>query len=257
MTKIKPCKTTIVCEGNGLIQEKGGQQRIWCRDCQTSTRWYDNLSDAIAEWNTRVEQPGFDEIKSHLSAANNRFETGELTPQALFSRSRLGIEREPALPCTEGEFLKEIRDKYTSAHESVNFCPPHEVCVKDIFKLCNIITRQNNEIGDYIIDKEIDSEAILGLRAEVARLENEKADYEAGGGLILEELGRKNESLQAENEELSEDRKRLNWLDLHTAFVADGEYRIGPYKIGELRKMADDGIAIDKSSKALKEKEDG
>ena len=43
------------------------------------------------------------------------------------------------------------------------------------------------------------------------------------------------------------DTERLNWLDLHTAFVADGKYFIGPYKAGELRKMADDGIAIEKS----------
>lgn len=42
------------------------------------------------------------------------------------------------------------------------------------------------------------------------------------------------------------DKERLDWLDQHAAFVADPEYTIGPYKIGELRKMADDGIAIDK-----------
>ena len=42
------------------------------------------------------------------------------------------------------------------------------------------------------------------------------------------------------------DKERLDWLDQHTAFVADGEYQIGPYKVGELRKMADEGIAIDK-----------
>ena len=41
------------------------------------------------------------------------------------------------------------------------------------------------------------------------------------------------------------DKERLNWLDLHTAFVADEEYVIGPYKRGELHKMADDGIAKD------------
>ena len=35
---------------------------------------------------------------------------------------------------------------------------------------------------------------------------------------------------------------RLDWLDAHAAFVADEPFRIGPYKIGELRKMADDGI---------------
>jgi len=44
----------------------------------------------------------------------------------------------------------------------------------------------------------------------------------------------------------NKDKERLDWLDQHTAFVADGEYIIGSYKIGELRKMADDGIAIDK-----------
>lgn len=55
------------------------------------------------------------------------------------------------------------------------------------------------------------------------------------------------EEQREEIERLRGDRKRLNWLDLHTAFVADGEYIIGPYKTGELRKMANDGIAIDKA----------
>lgn len=49
--------------------------------------------------------------------------------------------------------------------------------------------------------------------------------------------------------EIEKDQNRLNWLDLHTNLVADGEYVIGPYKIGELRKMADDGIAIDAANK--------
>jgi hypothetical protein len=44
---------------------------------------------------------------------------------------------------------------------------------------------------------------------------------------------------------LREERERLDWLDHHCAFVADSEYSIGPYRIGELRKMADDGIQID------------
>lgn len=38
------------------------------------------------------------------------------------------------------------------------------------------------------------------------------------------------------------DTQRLDWLDQHCAFVADSQFNIGPYKIGELRKMADDGI---------------
>jgi hypothetical protein len=44
----------------------------------------------------------------------------------------------------------------------------------------------------------------------------------------------------------SSDTDRLDWLDRHCAFVADHEYNIGPFKIGELREMADAGIAADK-----------
>ncbi len=40
--------------------------------------------------------------------------------------------------------------------------------------------------------------------------------------------------------------ERIDWMDKHCSFVCDEEYNIGPYKIGELRKMADDGIRIDK-----------
>ena len=39
------------------------------------------------------------------------------------------------------------------------------------------------------------------------------------------------------------DKERLDWLDWHCSFVASDPYVIGPYKLGELRKMADDGIA--------------
>ena len=42
------------------------------------------------------------------------------------------------------------------------------------------------------------------------------------------------------------DTERLNWLDNHCAFVADHEYSIGPFQVGELRKMADAGIAADR-----------
>lgn len=41
------------------------------------------------------------------------------------------------------------------------------------------------------------------------------------------------------------DSSRLDWLDQHCAFVADGEYKIGPFKIGELRQLADAGMAQD------------
>ena len=41
------------------------------------------------------------------------------------------------------------------------------------------------------------------------------------------------------------DTECLDWLDRHCSFVADAEYKIGPYKIGELRKMAYEGILTD------------
>ncbi len=41
------------------------------------------------------------------------------------------------------------------------------------------------------------------------------------------------------------DSRRLDWLDQHCAFVADQEYNIGPFAIGELRQMADAGLAAD------------
>lgn len=51
------------------------------------------------------------------------------------------------------------------------------------------------------------------------------------------------ETRETLTEYVPSDTERLNWLDQHCAFVADSEFRIGPYKVGELRKMADDGIA--------------
>lgn len=39
--------------------------------------------------------------------------------------------------------------------------------------------------------------------------------------------------------------KQLDWLDRNCSFVADAGYNLGPFKIGELRKLADAGIAED------------
>jgi hypothetical protein len=58
------------------------------------------------------------------------------------------------------------------------------------------------------------------------------------------------------NEEWAEmcmlETRRLNWLDEHCSFVANYDYNLGPFKIGELRKLADAGIAEDE--KRRKEK---
>lgn len=42
------------------------------------------------------------------------------------------------------------------------------------------------------------------------------------------------------------EQKRMNWLDQNRSFVADYKYNLGPFKIGELRKLADAGLAADK-----------
>lgn len=38
----------------------------------------------------------------------------------------------------------------------------------------------------------------------------------------------------------------MSWLDQHCSFVADAKYNLGPFKVGELRKLARAGIEIDK-----------
>ena len=45
---------------------------------------------------------------------------------------------------------------------------------------------------------------------------------------------------------ISKDTERLNWIDKNASFVCNEPYKIGPYKVGQLRQMADDGIAHDK-----------
>ena len=45
--------------------------------------------------------------------------------------------------------------------------------------------------------------------------------------------------------ELATERERLDWLDQHCSFVADAKYNLGPFKVGELRKLADAGRAAD------------
>lgn len=44
--------------------------------------------------------------------------------------------------------------------------------------------------------------------------------------------------------------QRMNWLDAHCSFVAGDKYNLGPFRVGELRKLADAGIAADKSGAA-------
>lgn len=49
----------------------------------------------------------------------------------------------------------------------------------------------------------------------------------------------------ATDDELRQLRREMDWLDDHCSFVADHPYRLGPFKRGELRKLAQAGIAAD------------
>lgn len=110
---------------------------------------------------------------------------------------------------------------------------------------------------NYHIDKKIDtgvvdfqgialpfisakSTEIAELRAEImhtcgnmTRNDNKAIPYQIGNKVIALE------------KELDLETARLNWLDKNCSFVADEAYIIGPYKVGQLRQMADDGIEID------------
>lgn len=56
--------------------------------------------------------------------------------------------------------------------------------------------------------------------------------------------------------QLSMDSLRLDWLDLHCSFVADCEYCLGPFKVGQLRELADAGLGVDNACAALAKQED-
>ena len=103
----------------------------------------------------------------------------------------------------------------------------HRECIERYDKVLDFIAAANPK-------------AILDLIGRVRDLEadviTERIKWSKAAVDVIAELTHKTEAL-----ELAE--LRLDWLDHHTAFVADGEYNIGPYKIGELRKMADAGIA--------------
>jgi len=41
--------------------------------------------------------------------------------------------------------------------------------------------------------------------------------------------------------------REMTWLDHHCSFVADYEYNVGPFKIGELRLLAQAGLKADET----------
>ena len=45
----------------------------------------------------------------------------------------------------------------------------------------------------------------------------------------------------------------MNWLDQNCSFVADAKYNVGPFKVGELRLLAQAGLKADEKLKASAE----
>jgi hypothetical protein len=119
--------------------------------------------------------------------------------------------------------------------------------------------RQENSAADQL-DEALNHQNMNGrekiLAAAVRRLQAE-VDRRVGW---TEDWQEEHDRAEAAEKSLAESRKalrlsedRLNWLDWHCSFFASEPYRIGPYKEGQLRQMADDGIEQQKLlvSKAL------
>lgn len=67
------------------------------------------------------------------------------------------------------------------------------------------------------------------------------------------EFSRELSFYKSQFEEARKDSQRLDWIDKNASFVCNDPYKIGPYKVGELRKMADDGIAFDLKPNTLRQ----
>lgn len=46
-------------------------------------------------------------------------------------------------------------------------------------------------------------------------------------------------------------KQEMDWLDLHCSVVADHPYKLGPFRVGGLRLLAQAGLAADKENDKL------
>ena len=114
------------------------------------------------------------------------------------------MELEAQPPEPEGEFVERMRKNLRCSKPDMN-------------EALSIITSQKARIEELELIEETTSEQLIAAckeagtqRTRVEELEEKLNDVEASGGLILEELGRKNEALQARIEELEGEKKTLN-----------------------------------------------
>jgi len=140
---------------------------------------------------------------------------------------RNGIE---LFPNPEG-----ITDKYIPDEIRAEI---HREVVDRILRLAQI---EESERGGKILFNDLAQRLIR----HILEFNSEEHDIELNLlGIIAK--AKEYEAQRAKNERGEEDTIRLDWLDKHCSFVADEPYRIGPYKVGELRKMADDGLETDR-----------
>ena len=147
------------------------------------------------------------------------------------------------------DFAKQLADRLQEAERKVL----EERAANTSARLCLDAERRGN--GTLARERDAALAAAVAVQEECAKVCGAQALDHASGPARLA-LMRATNTIRALNidalkagrellEPLRRDAERLDWLDLHCSFVADGEYKIGPYLVGQLRQMADDGLAQD------------
>ncbi len=126
-------------------------------------------------------------------------------------------------------------------------------------ELADIMETYANTVSQPCAKDEVHCSCVPALRASLAELRKRyevlakaaKWALDCGDlrnvnrGPIVHALASPPSPAPGEKMPVATDTECLDWLDNHCSFVADPEYKSGPYKIGELRKMAYEGILTD------------
>lgn len=127
---------------------------------------------------------------------------------------------------------KEVIELYEQAHMEVEFCDSNEFSMtQEISAALSMLGQANKDLSGALREEQLKTQA---LTADLIICRQIRDNHEC--------------AMRAMDAVYDREKARLDWLDRHCAFVADPEFNIGPYKVGELRNMADDGI---KQSAAL------
>ena len=138
-------------------------------------------------------------------------------------------ELQSKLSALTSELEKERYGRECVRLEFDSMCEDMKAEQQKLFNKNSLLSAENSEQGEEISGLEAALENGISLAGKFAALQKSLDEQAAL-------LSQKGEALRLES-------RRINWLDWHCCFVASEPYCIGPYKLGELRKMADDGIA--------------